>query len=64
MTKIINGYAQADLEITKQGETRIIFVETPSSLRANAHAISKSHRWLQRHRANSKVDLYVTKPRG
>ena len=63
MTKVLNGYAQPDIEATKNGETIMVFVETPRSLRENARAIGKSLGWIGENEPDTRVDLVCTKPR-
>jgi len=63
MTKILDGYAQPDVEATKGNETILTFVETPHSLVLNKNALKKSLHWLKQHRYDVRVDLVVTKPR-
>ena len=62
MTKIVDGYAQADVEATKGDETIVTFVETPESLLANLEAIEKSERWLKENRPKVRVDVVLTEP--
>ena len=62
MTKIINGYAQPDIEAQKGQQKRLIFVETPSSLKQNTEALQKSLVWLQRNEPNTIVGLVHTVP--
>ena len=46
MTRVINGYAQPDIVATKGEKQRLIFIETPESLKKNAHALGKTLGWL------------------
>lgn len=63
MTQIIDGYAQPDVEAIKDDEHIICFVETPSTLRANAQALKKSFVWIREHYPKAKVNLVCTVPR-
>jgi len=60
MAKIINGYAQPDVEATKGDETILTFVETPSSFKANQNAIARSLGWLMTTRPRVKVNIVIT----
>jgi len=65
MTRIVDGYAQADIEAThpETGETIIAFVETHDSLGDNARALQKSLGWLKQHRPEARVKVVVAKPK-
>lgn len=64
MTRIVNGYAQPDIEATKDNETELIFVETSQSMnKLWAKAVKKTCRWLKQNRPNVQLTLIVTKPR-
>lgn len=63
MTRILNGYAQPDIEATKGNEKVLVFVETPSSLVENAPALKETMSILQKRRPQPRVDVVVTKPK-
>jgi|TARA_Y100000310_G_scaffold328100_1_gene395627 hypothetical protein len=64
MTKIIDGFAQPDIEATRGSEKLYVFVETPDSLSEHAGAIKKSIVWFKDHAPGATTRLVVAKPRG
>ena len=63
MTRIMGGCAQPDIVATKDGATRMLFVETPSSLRDNTEALKRAYVWLSAHEPDATVELVVVVPR-
>lgn len=63
MTRIVDGYAQPDIEAEREGEKVVVFVETPASLKENALALKKSLKWLEEHEPHTRVDFVHTVPR-
>ena len=63
MTRILDGFAQPDIEATRGSGKRLIFVETHGTLSTNATALKKSIRWLKVNEPDTRVDLVMVKPR-
>lgn len=63
MTKIMDGFAQPDIEATKGTEKILVFVETPDSLSRNAKELKRTLAYLKAKKPGTQVDLVMTKPR-
>ena len=63
MTKILNGYAQPDIEAEKEGNKIIIYVETPNSFKKNIRYLKRSITWIKENEPDTRIDLIQTVPR-
>lgn len=64
MTKVLDGYAQPDIEAERNGEKLLVFIETPESLKSMKAPLKRSVAWLRANEPATKVRFVITKPRG
>jgi len=64
MTRVVDGYAQPDIDAYKGRERLVYFVETRETLATSAPAIVKSMAWLKENDYGTQTKIVVVKPTG